>query len=161
MVAIEKSLSIYGPFCLVYLFIQRPHFLPLHLVQTICRYIVNIRHPMPLGEPYPFLGNERPSRAICIVIRRIGFFYIYFIHHSRRFSYEIPYDNDFCCEKKNIPSSVVHRCWLSSPFINMPLCGRRLGQWPSIRKTDNSVLIFWLETMEKCLKRDLSGIRHR
>ena len=28
----------------------------------------------PLGEPYPFLGNERPSRAICIGIRRIGCF---------------------------------------------------------------------------------------
>ena len=28
----------------------------------------------PLGEPYTFLGNERPSRAICIGIRRIGCF---------------------------------------------------------------------------------------
>ena len=27
-----------------------------------------------LAEPYPFLGNERPSRAICIGIRRIGCF---------------------------------------------------------------------------------------
>ena len=28
----------------------------------------------PLGEPYTFLGNERPSQAICIGIRRIGCF---------------------------------------------------------------------------------------
>ena len=28
----------------------------------------------PLGEPYTFLGNETPSRAICIGIRRIGCF---------------------------------------------------------------------------------------
>ena len=28
----------------------------------------------PLGEPYTFLGNERPSRAIYIGIRRIGCF---------------------------------------------------------------------------------------
>ena len=27
-------------------------------------------------------------------------FYIYFIQHSRRFSYEIPYKNDFCCEEE-------------------------------------------------------------
>ena len=29
---------------------------------------------VPLGEPYMFLGNERPSRAIRIGIRHIGCF---------------------------------------------------------------------------------------
>ena len=27
-------------------------------------------------------------------------FYIYFIQHSRRFSYEIPYKDDVCCEEE-------------------------------------------------------------
>ena len=51
----------------------------------------------PLGEPYTFLRNE-----ICIGNRYKAhrMFYVYFIQHSRRFSYEIPYKNNLCCEEE-------------------------------------------------------------
>ena len=37
-------------------------------------HCLNTGESEPLGELYPCLGNERPSRAICIGIRRIGCF---------------------------------------------------------------------------------------
>ena len=37
-------------------------------------HCLNTGESEPLGELYPCLGNERPSRAICIGVRRIGSF---------------------------------------------------------------------------------------
>jgi hypothetical protein len=104
-------------------------------------YIVNIRHPMwripiyilrvmvfhclntgesePLGELYPCLGNERPSRAICIGIRRIGCF-IFILY------------NMIAKKKSNFESTEVYRkkaTWhiMNGALYSALVCTRQMG----------------------------------
>ena len=63
-------------------------------------HCLNTGESEPLGELYPCLGNERPSRAICIGIRRIGCFIFILYNIVVDLVYEIPYKNDFCCEEE-------------------------------------------------------------